>query len=158
MKNPTNHAAIIGLAALLVCNVLRAQEHQHGGMTAPADTRQAVAFPEGLRQHTLANMRDHLLALQQIQGALGAGKFDQASEIAEQRLGLSSLALHGASDVAPFMPQAMQNIGAEMHRAASRLAVEATNAGASGDSRAPLAALAAVTAQCVACHAAYRVQ
>ena len=158
MKHPPLYVVGIALSALLVSAASRAQEHQHRAMTAPADTRQAIAFPEGLRQHTLGNMRDHLWALQQIQAALGAGKFDQASEIAEQRLGLSSLVLHGAGDVAPFMPQAMQNIGTEMHRAASRFAVEAVNAGASGDLRAALTALSAVTAQCVACHTAYRVQ
>ena len=53
------------------------------------------------------------------------------------------------------MPQGMQDIGTQMHKAASRFALEATNAGATGDMRKALTALAEVTSQCVACHAAY---
>ena len=71
---------------------------------------------------------------------------------------MTSLKSHGATELSPFMPAAMQAIGTEMHREASRFAVEATNAGASGDVRTPLAALAKVMTQCVACHGAYRVK
>lgn len=151
--------------ALLACAsiVASAQTHdpdRHQGHSAVAvdDTRIAVKFPDALRAHTLANMRDHLLALQEIQLALSRHEFEAAGELAERRLGMSSLALHGAHDVAPFMPQGMQDIGTEMHHAASRLAVEASNAGASGDLRPVLAAMARVTQQCVACHAGYRMQ
>jgi cytochrome c556 len=49
-------------------------------------------------------------------------------------------------------------MGSEMHRAASRFALEAKNAGATGDIRPALAALASVTLQCIACHAAYRLK
>ena len=55
------------------------------------------------------------------------------------------------------MPEAMRAIGWEMHRSASRFAIEAQNAGVTGDLRPALAALAKVTAQCAACHAGYRV-
>ena len=123
-----------------------------------ADGRVAVAFPEPLRTHTLANMRGHLLALQEIQRALAGGAYDRAAEVAETRLGMTSLRAHGAHDVAKFMPEGMQAIGTQMHRSASRLAVEATNAGVTGDVRPALAALATVTAQCVACHAGYRMK
>jgi len=61
-------------------------------------------------------------------------------------------------DVARYMPQGMQDVGTGMHRAASRFAIEATNAAATGDARKPLATLAEVTSQCVACHAAYRLE
>lgn len=124
----------------------------------PADSRQAVQFPAELKEQTLANMRDHLVTLQRVQEALANGAFDSAAEMAESRLGLSSLKSHGAHEVAKFMPQGMQDIGTGMHRAASRFALEAGNASATGDLKAPLAALAAVTAQCVGCHAAYRLK
>ncbi len=71
---------------------------------------------------------------------------------------MTSLAAHGAHEVAKFMPAGMQSIGTEMHRSASRFAVEAANAGATGNVRPALAALARVTQQCVACHAAYRMK
>jgi cytochrome c556 len=45
-----------------------------------------------------------------------------------------------------------------MHRAASRFALSASNAGVTGDVRPALAALAELTGQCVACHDAYRLQ
>ena len=136
-----------------------AQEHQHsmaGATPAQTDSRQLVKFPEPMRLHTITSMRDHLLALQEIDIALSQNAFDKAATIAEQRLGMSSLELHGAAHIAPFMPQGMQDIGTQMHRAASRFAVEAQNASVSNDVRPALAALGAVMQQCVACHAAYR--
>jgi cytochrome c556 len=117
-----------------------------------------VEFPAELREHTLANMRDHLFALQEIQAALAAGKFDQAAEVSERRLGMSSLASHGAHDVAKYMPQGMQDAGSGMHRSASRFALAAQDAAAANDVKPALAALAEVTATCVACHAAYRLK
>lgn len=126
--------------------------------TAAADTRIMVRFPDAMRVHTLANMRDHLLAVAEIQQQLAQGGFDQASEIAEQRLGMTSLRLHGAHDVAAFMPPGMQGAGTALHRSASQFAIVAKNASVTGDVKASLAALAQVTQTCVACHAAYRIQ
>jgi hypothetical protein len=130
----------------------------HGAVSSGTDDRELVRFPDALREHTLANMRDHLLALQEIQEALARGQEDVASRIAERRLGMSSLSLHGAHDVAKYMPQSMQDIGTEMHRSASRFAVEVQNSGATADLRPALEALSKVTAACVSCHAAYRLQ
>ena len=136
-----------------------AQTHQHD-MAAPAGTpgdgRQLVQFPEPMRLHTITSMRDHLLALQEIDMALSRNDFDKAASVAEGRLGMSSLELHGAAHIAPYMPQGMQDIGTQMHRSASRFAVEAQNASVSNDVRPALAALGTVMQQCVACHATYR--
>lgn len=109
-----------------------------------------------MRLHTVANMRDHLLALQEINLALSKSQFDKAAGIAETRLGMSSLEAHGASHIAAYMPPAMQDIGTSMHKAASRFAIEAQNASAANDVRPALGALATVMQYCVACHAAYR--
>jgi hypothetical protein len=122
------------------------------------DPREAVRFPPALREHTLANMRDHLATLQKLQAALANGDYDSASHLAEERLGLTSLRLHGAHEVAPYMPRPMQEMGAAMHRAASRFAVEASNASATGEVKPALAALSMLTAQCVTCHDAYRLE
>ena len=146
---------------LLFAGVGVAQQHTHHhghGDTPASDTRQFVHFPDELREHTLANMRDHLLALQEIQEALAQKQEDKAARIAEERLGLSSLTLHGAHEVAKYMPQGMQDVGTEMHRSASRFAIEAQNAGVTGDLRPALDALSKVTAQCVGCHAGYRLK
>jgi hypothetical protein len=133
-------------------------QHGHGaGHAAPTeDRRDLIAMPAPMVAHTLANMRDHLVALQEINEALARGAHDTAAKVAEARLGMSSLGNHGAAHVAQFMPQAMKNLGTSMHRAASRFALAAQDAGATGDIKPALAALGEVMAACNGCHAAYR--
>jgi cytochrome c556 len=127
-------------------------------LAAEDDPRIAVDMPPMMRSHMLANMRDHLMALQEIQSRLAAGEYDAAAATAEKRLGMSSLQSHGASHMAGFMPKGMQETGSAMHRAASRFAVAAQDAAVSRDLPRALGALSEVTAQCVACHAAYRLK
>ena len=124
---------------------------------AEQDTRQKLDFPEMMQQHMLANMRDHLLAISEIQALLATAEYDKAAEVAEQRLGMSSLDHHGAAHMASMMPKEMQDIGTNMHKAASQFAVTVVDAGASGDLKRTLGDLSKVTQQCVACHSAYRV-
>jgi hypothetical protein len=152
---------IASTAAFMLMGVLAGCVHGTGHVDhemhgSAIDTREPVRFPETLREHTLANMRDHLQTLQRMQASLAVGHYDDAAHVAENRLGLTSLPLHGAHDVAPYMPQPMQDMGTAMHKAASRFALEATSASASGDMRPALVALSDLTAHCVACHAAYR--
>jgi hypothetical protein len=103
-------------------------------------------------------MRDHLQTLQEIQSHLAMGHTDVAAKLAETRLGMSSLGLHGAAEVSKFMPQGMQDAGTAMHRAASRFAITAEEAGVTGDLKPVFAGLAEITAQCVGCHAGYRLK
>ncbi len=157
--NKFSFFAVAGLAAYAFTLSAGAQDHQHimtESAPAQADARQLVTFPEPMRIHTITSMRDHLLALQEIDVALSQNAFDKAATIAEQRLGMSSLELHGAAHIAPFMPQGMQDIGTQMHRAASRFAIDAQTASVSNNVRPALASLGTVMQQCVACHAAYR--
>jgi dienelactone hydrolase len=126
--------------------------------SAGPDMRLGVSFPAPLKEHTLANMRDHLLTLSEIQDFLARHEFDRAADVAEKRLGMSSLDLHGAHEVAPYMPKGMQDAGTAMHRSASRFALVAQEASIDRDLSRPLAALNAVTQSCVACHAAYRLK
>lgn len=171
MKTRTKAILLVAAPAVAAAPWLVLAQHQHGheatshgtaaapSRNAPAkDQRVAVEFPAELREHTLANMRDHLLALQEIQAALASGKFDQAAEVSERRLGMTSLKAHGAHEVAKYMPRGMQDAGSAMHRSASRFAVAAQSASATNDLKPALAALAEVTANCVACHAAYRLK
>lgn len=106
-----------------------------------------------MKAHMLGNMRDHLQAVSEIQAALAKGQLDKAGDIAEARIGMSSLVAHDAAHMAPFMPKGMQEIGSEMHHAASRFAMIASE----GDLPKALDALSKVTEQCVACHMNYRV-
>lgn len=120
---------------------------------ADQDAREKVKLPAMMKTHMLGNMRDHLSALHEIQAALAKGDLDRAGDLAEQRIGMTSLVAHHASHMAPYMPKGMQAVGTEMHHAASRFAMVAKE----GDLAKTLGALAQVTQQCVACHTTYRV-
>ena len=131
------------------------------GSARAQDARELVRLPDPMQEHMLANMRDHLVTLNEIIGNAADGKFDEAAKLAEQRLGMSSLGLHGAAHMAPFMPQPMQDIGTSMHRAASRLAIvlQDTSVSPTLDTMRDVSrALHEVTTTCTACHAGYRVR
>lgn len=132
------------LAAIAIC------------VAATDDPRQAVVMPAMMKAHLLGNMRDHLMAIAEIQSNLAAGRLDLAGDVAEQRLGMTSLETHGAAHMAAFMPQGMRALGTAMHHAASRFALAAQEAAVTGDLRPALGALAEVTRQCVGCHDGYR--
>ena len=74
------------------------------------DTRVKVQMPEKMINHMLANMRDHLVALEEITRYLANEEYEKAAETAEHRLGMSSLEKHGASHMAKFMPQEMLSL------------------------------------------------
>ena len=122
--------------------------------SAEKDVRRPVKLPQMMKDHMLGNMRDHLQSIHEIQAALGKGELDRAGDVAEARLGMSSLVAHNAAHMAPHMPKAMQELGTEMHHAASRFALTAKE----GDLTRAVEDLAKVTQQCVACHAAYRIR
>lgn len=126
-----------------------------------ADSRQPVTLPKPMQDHMLANMRDHLMALEAILAALADGDAETAAEVAENRLGMSSLDDHGAAHMAPLMPEEMQAIGTAMHRAASRFALTAEDAAVTQTPEAQrevFGALQAITAQCNACHQSFRLR
>jgi hypothetical protein len=118
------------------------------------DTRQLVELPEMMQGHMLANMRDHLQTLNEVLALLAQDKLEAAADVAESRLGMSSLDKHGASHLAKFMPEPMQELGTNMHRAASQFAIVAQE----GSALPAYRALQKVTASCVACHASYRIR
>ena len=152
-------AVIAPAAVVLATGLAVAQHHGHQDhAAAAADTRVLVTFPPELVAHTLANMRDHLLTLQEISEALARGQNAKAGRLAEERLGMSSLRLHGAEEVAKYMPQGMQDAGTAMHRAASRFAIEVQNSDVTGDLRPALGSLSEVMNACVGCHAGYRLK
>ncbi len=128
---------------------------------ATQDSRQMVKLPAMMQQHMLSNMRDHLVALNEIFRQLARGDVDAAGEIAEKRLGMSSLSLHGAAHLGKFMPKEMGEIGTRMHHAASRFVQIASEAelepGKAAQHRI-YEALADITDNCNACHQSYRIR
>jgi len=122
------------------------------------DARQKIEMPPMMQEHMLNNMRDHLRALQEIQAALAKSDFDKAADIAEQRIGMSSLETHGAAHMAPYMPKPMQDIGTQMHRAASRFSRTAQEAVVKGNMAPVLDDFSTLLRQCIACHDSYRLR
>ncbi|MBU6461367.1 MAG: hypothetical protein KGL35_29820 [Bradyrhizobium sp.] len=147
-------------------------EHRHMKMGAPPadqtspsgkpdDPRELVSLPGPMQEHMLANMRNHLATLDTMIGDVADNKFDAASKLLEARLGMSSLPLHHAAEMAPYFPKPMQDAGTNMHHAASRLAIALQNASVAQSfdaMREVNAALHEVTSSCVSCHTAYRVR
>lgn len=128
-----------------------------GSLSVPAlhaeqDVRQLVEFPDIMRTHMLENMRDHLVAFNEILGYLAEDELEKAADVAESRLGFSSLESHGASHIANFMPEDMAVAGTAMHSAASQFARIAQE----GEVLPAYRKLKDITAACTACHAGYR--
>ena len=118
------------------------------------DTRQLVQLPEMMQQHMMSNMRDHLVAINELLINMANGDLEKAAEIAEYRLGMSSLESHGAGHMTQFMPEGMRQAGTSMHRAASRFALKVQE----GDILPAYNALSEVTSACVACHSGFRIR
>ena len=144
MKISNNVNLIIVIFCLLISSTTNANE----------DSRQYVKFPEMMQQHMMSNMRDHLATIDIILKNLSSDKLDEAAEIAESHLGMTSLKLHNASHMAKFMPEGMRKAGTNMHRAASRFALKAQE----GDLSSAYNALSEITSACVACHSGYRIR
>jgi hypothetical protein len=145
----------------------------HNHMSLP-DERQFVAFPPEMRANQLRDMRDHVAALSGIFNELSSGNYEGAAKLADERLGLDSPSAAGCKAKpagAPpaakgpmeemmnlYMPEPMRATGLAMHSSASEFASVARSAAKTGDTKAVFGALSKVTANCVACHSAYRVQ
>ncbi len=143
---------LIPLLLALVAPFAAAQTQQG----VPEDHRQLVKMPAPAQAAQRADMLDHLAALNEILGYAAEGKWQDASDTAEKRLGESSMgkyrmALRGQGP-GRFMPEPMRQIGWSMHSAASQFAKTARE----GDSAKSFAALQQVMASCVACHMSFR--
>ncbi len=121
---------------------------------ANLDPRQFVSMPEQSREFMRQDMLDHLLAFNEIISYLAENNLDAAADVAETRMGRSSMGKHRASGMGPgrFMPLEMRNLGWGMHDAAT----EFSNIAKQGDVKKAYSALQKVTSACVACHYSYR--
>lgn len=118
------------------------------------DNRQLVSMPDEARKLMRDDMLGHLSALTEIMGYLATGNLDAAADVAETRMGRSSMGKHRTTGMAPgrFMPLEMRNIGWSMHDAASEFSKFAKQ----GDVKSAYSALQKVTGSCTACHYSYR--
>lgn len=128
---------------------------------AAGDTRTLVPMPDAAVQTLLADMRDHLTALDEILGALAEGGADIAATVAETRLGVGSTPRRHAEAIGPHMPPIMREMALALHSSASRLAVairEAERLSAEEGQRRVFASLRELSGTCSACHHAFRVR
>ena len=145
MRNMKNYLSIAVLILLA---------YSYNVSMADDDARRLVQLPKKMQQHMMSNMRDHLVAVNEILIKLANGDFEEAAEIAEYRLGMSSPESNGASHMAEFMPEGMRQAGAAMHKAASRFALKAQEE----EVLPAYNTLSEVTSACVACHSGYRIR
>jgi len=111
-------------------------------------------MPDETSQLMRKDMLDHLSALNEIIGLLAENNLDAVADVAETRMGKSSMGKHRATGMGPgrFMPLEMRNIGWGMHESATEL----SQAAKEGNLKGAYSALQKVTASCVACHYSYR--
>ena len=132
-----------------VINKAQNVESSSGG-----DTRQLVSMPDQARELMRKDMLDHLSSLNEIIGYLASNNLDAAADVAETKMGRSSMGKHRSTGMGPgrFMPLEMRNLGWGMHDAATEFSKIAKQ----GNLKSTYSALQKVTSSCVACHYSYR--
>jgi hypothetical protein len=148
----------VALIALLAVSIVsHAGEPVASKGESPADdSRRLVSMPAAAQGLLRKDMIDHLQVLNQLFAHLAASEYRKASELAEARLGRSSMGRHRGTGMGPgrFMPPEMHQLGMGMHEAASEFARIVPDQ----DSSTAYAALQRVTSFCVACHLGFRVR
>ena len=129
---------------------------QHHEYAASVDERQLVEFPAPAYHATLKSMRDHLRAINQIQGFLAKENYEAAADAAEKGLGQGHQHGEHGNHAAQFMPPEMRQLGASMHNAANDLSLSLRNVAVSNDLKPVFTQLHKVTNACVACHDQFR--
>lgn len=129
-------------------------DKQNATESSSSDHRQLVSMPEQTQQLMRQDMLDHLAALNEIIGYLAENNLEAAADVAETRMGKSSMGKHRATGMGPgrYMPLEMRNTGWGMHESATELSQFAKK----GNLKNAYGALQKVTSACVACHYSYR--
>ena len=114
------------------------------------DTRTPVPLLPMMANHQKQNMRDHLVAVQEIVAGVGANDFD-AIEKASRRIGYSEqmgqMCSHMGAGAPGFTEQALT-----FHHTADKIG----DAAHSHDMKVVLSALSETMATCTGCHAAFK--
>jgi hypothetical protein len=128
---------------------LKMQMGNHHHDMSVMDTRTSLGLSGPMKQHQLANMREHVEAIRSIVGLLAERKFDDASKVAHARLGLTPdmQAMCGM-----FENEGFRKLGFAFHKSGDDLG----DALKTQDMNASLRALNKTMQYCVECHATYR--
>jgi len=121
--------------------------HQHD--MNMMDTRTSLNLSPQMKQHQLSNMREHVKAIKIIVGLMAENKFEEASGIAHNKLGLTPQMQAMCSNMGN---DEFKTIGLAFHNSGDELGeVLLTN-----DVNASLRALNKTMQYCVQCHATFR--
>jgi hypothetical protein len=123
-----------------------------GSVTASSDGRLAILLTPGERDMVLGEMRSFLASVQQITQAISEDELDKAVEAAKK----SGMAAQGAvpGSLIGKLPMEFKKLGFDTHSKFDQLAMDTKDL---GDGSQTLSGLATLMQNCVACHAAYRI-
>ncbi|MDD5159061.1 MAG: cytochrome c [Sulfuricurvum sp.] len=120
------------------------------GMMQEDDNRQSLGI-KGTMQgtHQLSNMREHLIALSEIVQLMNTAKYDEASKIASEKLGLT---LEKNTMCGSFNNKSFEEMGVRFHKSADDLAQTLKTK----DQKKSMVALEKVLNGCVLCHSTFK--
>lgn len=124
-----------------------------GETIAASDGRTAIILPEGERDIVLSEMR---MLLEAVQGILSAVDKDDMEAVSQQAKKVGFAAQHDVpASLRKKLPIAFKKMGMATHKAFDQLALDATDL---GDKNQVIQQLGTLMQNCVACHAAYRIE
>lgn len=121
-----------------------------------ADSRTRIDLPPDIRELFLEEMRTHMVSLDGVVQLLAAGRPKEAGALARKEM-----AIGRGKGIGRFMPQEFRELGFAFHRAAddfARIADRLPEKPAADGWVELMGGLAAVTATCSGCHAAFTVK
>ena len=142
---------ILVLTGIMGLNFTQADEemmHHHHEMSI-MDMRTPLGVTGEMKQHQLANMREHVESIKAIVGLMAESKFDEASKIAHDKLGLTP-EMQGMCGM--FNNADFEKLGIAFHKSGDELG----DVLKSKDINASLRALSKTMQYCVECHSNFR--
>jgi len=121
----------------------------HQGMAGISDKRISLGLGPQQKQHQLANMRSHLEAVQSIVGMIAENRFDEASVVAHEKLGLTP-EMKAMCNM--FENKDFKAMGLAFHQSGDALGDTLTTK----NLKQSLQALHTTMNYCIQCHATYR--
>lgn len=143
--------AILALSLSLSAETMHMHKMDMAQMDmSPDDERQSLGI-KGTMQgvHQLSNMREHLTAISEVVGLMNNGKYDQASKVSSEKLGLT---LEKNTMCGSFNNKSFEEMGVRFHKSADDLAQTLKTK----DSKKSMVALEKVLNGCVLCHSTFK--
>lgn len=144
-------SALIGIVSINTVFAADEQKHDagHRHEMNVMDMRTSLNLPPAMKQHQLTNMREHVEAIKNIVGLMASNKFEEASKIAHDKLGLTP-EMQAMCEM--FDNEQFRMLGHAFHRSGDDLG----DALQTKDVNASLHALNKTMQYCVDCHTAFR--